>query len=139
MTLSWDGKQWAVVNVGNHTIALLGEDKNLVELPLLNFESLLREGRVARVFSERASQGYCGHCLGWLGASGEMLAEDIDSADPEGYRYWCSQQLGFLVEASPQIDFPFERGTICRALSNYVGILPSCNITALAQLCGDGE
>jgi putative transposase len=48
-TLSWDGKPWTVVNVGSNNVALLGENKSFVELPLQNMESLLQEGRLLRI------------------------------------------------------------------------------------------
>jgi transcriptional regulator with XRE-family HTH domain len=81
----------------------------------------------------RTCPGYCGHCLGWLGASTEMSATDSGTADPEGYRYWCSEQIGFLVAASPQIQVPFERETIQRALSGYIEMLAPVSFSALAE------
>jgi transposase InsO family protein len=48
-SLLWDGKPWTVVNIGASNISLLGENRNLIELPLLTIESLLRGGRLLRV------------------------------------------------------------------------------------------
>jgi transcriptional regulator with XRE-family HTH domain len=77
--------------------------------------------------------GFCGHCLGWLGDSSAIPAKETDSGDPEGYRFWCSQQIGFLVEASPQIQVPFERETIPRTLSGYIELLTPVSFSALAE------
>jgi transposase InsO family protein len=45
-SLSWDGKPWTILNVGNNNISLIGDNKNVVELPILAMEILLREGRL---------------------------------------------------------------------------------------------
>ena len=45
-TFSWDGKSWAVANVGQSMVGLLGEDEAFIEIPLLAFEKLLKEGRI---------------------------------------------------------------------------------------------
>jgi transcriptional regulator with XRE-family HTH domain len=81
----------------------------------------------------RSCPGYCGHCLGWLGDCSEIPAKVTDSGDPEGYRFWCCQQIGLLVEASPQIQAPFERETTQRALSRYIKTLTPVSLSALAE------
>jgi len=42
--ISWDGRNWEVVNVGETTVGLLS-DQNLSELPIATFETLIRENR----------------------------------------------------------------------------------------------
>ena len=42
--ISWDGRNWEVVNVGETAIGLLS-DRNLAELPIAAFEKLIRENR----------------------------------------------------------------------------------------------
>jgi putative transposase len=42
--VSWDGRNWEIVNVGETVIGLLS-DRNLAELPIVAFEKLIRENR----------------------------------------------------------------------------------------------
>ena len=42
--ISWDGRNWDVVNVGETTVGLLSDEK-LAEVPLAAFETLIRENR----------------------------------------------------------------------------------------------
>ena len=44
--IAWDGRAWAVVNVGEEIITLLGEDQAFTELPVSVLEHLAREGRI---------------------------------------------------------------------------------------------
>lgn len=46
--LIWDSKPWSVLNFGNNIIALLGEDKKFIELPIQAFESLLKTGGIRK-------------------------------------------------------------------------------------------
>jgi hypothetical protein len=46
--LIWDSKRWSVLNFGNNIVALLGEDKKLIELPIQAFESLLKTGGIRK-------------------------------------------------------------------------------------------
>jgi len=45
-TIAWDGRTWTIVNPGERTISLLGEDEALTELPVSVFEELTRQGRI---------------------------------------------------------------------------------------------
>jgi hypothetical protein len=45
-TITWDGGAWQVANIGSTTIALLGEDGKLLELPDSTVESLIEECRI---------------------------------------------------------------------------------------------
>ena len=44
--VTWDGRAWRVANIGGTTVALLGEDGSLLELPDATLESLVKQGRV---------------------------------------------------------------------------------------------
>jgi putative transposase len=44
--LSWDGKPWTVLNIGNHNLTLRGENDHVSELPISSMELLLQEGRL---------------------------------------------------------------------------------------------
>ncbi len=44
--VSWDSRTWKVVNIGERTVALLGENHTLTELPLSVAESLVRQDRL---------------------------------------------------------------------------------------------
>ena len=39
-TITWDGRMWRVLNLGDKTMSLLGEDEALTELPVAIFEQL---------------------------------------------------------------------------------------------------
>ncbi|MGO9274112.1 MAG: Mu transposase C-terminal domain-containing protein [Terriglobia bacterium] len=45
-TIAWDGRTWTIVNPGEKTISLLGEDESLTELPVSVFEELTKQGRI---------------------------------------------------------------------------------------------
>ncbi len=44
----WDGRGWQVANIGSTTVALLGEDGRLLELPAASLESLMKDGRLTQ-------------------------------------------------------------------------------------------
>ena len=46
LVVAWDGRTWTIVNPGENTISLLGEDEALTELPGSVFEKLTKEGRI---------------------------------------------------------------------------------------------
>jgi transposase InsO family protein len=46
--VTWDGRAWQVANIGSTTVAMLGEDGRLLELPAASLESLIREGRLTQ-------------------------------------------------------------------------------------------
>ena len=50
--ISWDGRNWEVVNVGETAIGLLS-DRNLTELPIAAFETLICENRAQMLPVER--------------------------------------------------------------------------------------
>jgi putative transposase len=46
-TVTWDGRIWNVVNIGETSVGLLSEDQRLTELPVTAFESFVRQNRIA--------------------------------------------------------------------------------------------
>jgi len=44
--VTWDGSAWHVANIGASTVALLGQDGRLLELPDATLESLVKKGRI---------------------------------------------------------------------------------------------
>jgi putative transposase len=47
--LSWDGKQQTIINLGDSTVSLMGEDGAFVDLPITLFEELVRQGKLTGV------------------------------------------------------------------------------------------
>ncbi len=47
--VTWDGRKWQIVNVGEHHVDILGENRSLIELPLDAFESLAKDGRIKQI------------------------------------------------------------------------------------------
>lgn len=45
--IMWDGRVSTIVNWGEKTVSLLGEDRALTEIPLETFETLVKDGRIA--------------------------------------------------------------------------------------------
>jgi transposase InsO family protein len=45
-SIVWDGRGWSVVNLGERTVSLLGEDRAFTEIPLEIFENLVKDGRI---------------------------------------------------------------------------------------------
>ncbi len=44
--VTWDSRVWKVINVGETTVSLLGDEQLFTELPLPAFEALVKEGRI---------------------------------------------------------------------------------------------
>ena len=53
--LEWDGQGWTVVNVGATMLGLVGDGHAFTELPIIAFERLVREGRIAGATGERTT------------------------------------------------------------------------------------
>ncbi len=45
-TVTWDSKDWKVINAGDTMVGLLGEEQCFTELPVPAFEALVKEGRI---------------------------------------------------------------------------------------------
>lgn len=50
--ITWDGRSWEVVNLGESTVGMLS-DQRLTELPIAAFETLIRENRAQVVSADR--------------------------------------------------------------------------------------
>src|SRR5206468_5522126 len=46
-SVMWDGRVSTIVNSGERTVSLLGEDRALTEIPRETFETLVKDGRIA--------------------------------------------------------------------------------------------
>jgi putative transposase len=44
--VTWDSRSWRILNLGQMTVSLLGEDQSISELPLAGFEALVKTGRI---------------------------------------------------------------------------------------------
>jgi transposase InsO family protein len=51
--VTWDGRAWQVANIGASTVALLGQDGRLLELPDATLESLVKQGRITQSSEDR--------------------------------------------------------------------------------------
>jgi putative transposase len=51
--VSWDGRTLKIVNIGDKTVSLVGQDRSLVEVPIDGFEALVREGRITSSGGDR--------------------------------------------------------------------------------------
>jgi len=45
-SIMWDGRVSTIVNSGEKTVSLLGEDRALTEIPVETFETLIKDGRI---------------------------------------------------------------------------------------------
>jgi transposase InsO family protein len=45
-SVQWDGKGWTIVNLGETSVGLIGENNAFVELPIVAFEKLVQESRI---------------------------------------------------------------------------------------------
>lgn len=44
--IQWDGRGWRILNIGETTIGLTGEDETFTEVPIMAFERLIRDRRI---------------------------------------------------------------------------------------------
>jgi len=47
--VTWDGRLWSVLNLGDTSVSLLSEDHRLTEIPVKAFETLVREDRLKAI------------------------------------------------------------------------------------------
>lgn len=47
--VSWDGRLWSVLNLGDTAVSVLSEDQQLREIPVMTFETLVCEGRLKAI------------------------------------------------------------------------------------------
>ena len=55
--ITWDGRIWDVVNLGETAVSMLSGDQGLTELPIPAFETLIRENRLQVVGTEPEAAG----------------------------------------------------------------------------------
>src|SRR5437667_414001 len=55
-SVTWDSRVWKSVNLGERVVSLLGEDDAFTEIPLVTFEGLVREERIAPTASLVSSE-----------------------------------------------------------------------------------
>ncbi len=118
--LLWDDRQWQVLNVGTNLVALLGQDRNFVEVPVTAMEGLMLRGRV------QAPEG--GQPSGVQGKSATRklaaaTSEDLETASTR-VRLVRGHLNGCLDE---------HPGVSARTLRLWVQ-----RYTAAEQACGDG-
>lgn len=53
--VTWDGRLWSVVNLGDASISLLSEDQHLTEIPVTVFETLVRDNRLKAISDDTGS------------------------------------------------------------------------------------
>jgi transposase InsO family protein len=106
-SLTWNGNNWKVVNVGDGQVSLVGTDQNLVELPQATVETLIQEGKMAGI-SE--SDDFTTHPV-IKQALAEASKEDFDLANRR-----CEIVRLFLVGA----PLPENHGLSERTLQRHV-------------------
>ncbi|PYV20390.1 MAG: hypothetical protein DMG27_23180, partial [Acidobacteria bacterium] len=70
LAVAWDGRTWTILNPGERTISLLGEDEALTELLVSVFEKLTKEGRIHGLPAKQECAGRPETAV--LAAAGEM-------------------------------------------------------------------
>lgn len=53
--ITWDGRPWSIVNLGDTSVSLLSADQKLAEIPAAAFQSLVADNRLTIISSETAS------------------------------------------------------------------------------------
>jgi transposase InsO family protein len=59
-SIAWDGRHSTIVNAGEKTVSLLGEDRAFTEVPRQIFEGLVRDGRVVGAGAPPSESKNCG-------------------------------------------------------------------------------
>ncbi len=77
-SITWDGRISKIVNSGEKTISLLGEDHAFAEMPFETFETLVKEGRIAGTEPDVASG---------LGTSSLLAAASEDDLKVANHRF----------------------------------------------------
>jgi len=123
-TVTWDGHQWKVVNLGETTVSLLSDDQRLTELPLHLLESLISQNRICVISSGDTS--------------GSIIYERISRAR-ESDLHIANQRARVIGQYLESGKFPCETDTTRRTFfrwlaqyraaeassgSGYLGLLP---------------
>jgi putative transposase len=124
--LWWDGRPWTVLNPGATEVTLLSEDQQLKALPIEVVDTLLRNGKITGLPSQRESDGQTAAAMLLEQASPQHLETALQ-------RY---RALGNPAEAavSPRTLRRWRarwRASEASSGNGYVGLLPDWNA------CGD--
>jgi putative transposase len=126
--ITWDGRLWSVVNLGETSVSLLSEQQRLTELPVTVFESLIRENRMQMAAGEsdlgngapisdrlsRASEADLKVATYRSGVIGRYLDSGTLPAGPEVPKRTFLRWLGRYRKAEATCG------------SGFVGLLPQC-------------
>jgi putative transposase len=125
-TIAWDGRTWTVVNPGEKTVRLLGEDEALTELPVAVFEKLTKEGRIQGLSAKRESEAHTEIAV--LAAAGER---DLSVANRRFNAVRCELRGEPAPPASSRVSARTLRLWVSRYRkaeayfgSGYLGLLP---------------
>jgi len=136
-TIAWDGQTWTVVNPGEKTVSLLGEDEALTELPVAVFEKLTKEGRIRGLSAKRESEAQ--REIAVLAAAGER---DLSVAN----RRFNAVRCELRGEPAPPASSRVSARTLRLWVSRYrkpklilaVGISDSCHAVVSEETAGAG-
>ena len=109
--VTWDSRPWKILNLGQTTVSLLGEDQSISELPLEGFEALVKTGRILGARSNGPTVPNC-----------EVLELISNASEAElrraNDRYkWVCQSLQGNVSESEGVPVPGR--TLRRWVSRY--------------------
>lgn len=124
--LFWDGKQRTIVNIGNSTISLLGEDGAFVDLPITLFEELARQGKITGMAAQTGS--------GMNAEAGGLVAEASPDALREANRRYeviwhrlngaQGEEHGDVSERTVRHWLACYRKAEARYGCGYIGLIP---------------
>lgn len=125
-TLTWDGRIWKVVNIGETSAGLLSEDQRLSELPITAIETLICQNRIQVICSDSGHGFNSAICERLSGAS----ESDLHVANQRARMirdYLESDRLPAAMEATRRTFFRWltrYREAEARHGAGYVGLLP---------------
>ena len=108
--VTWDGRIWEIVNLGERSVSLLSEDRTVIDLPIVAFAALARENRLEVDADER---GF---------TIDEAIGEQLSRASPADLRAatYRSGVIGQYLETGdlpPNINISTR--TVFRWLAKY--------------------
>lgn len=108
-TAEWNGRVLTIVNVGESTVGLLGQDQKFSEMPTTTFETLVRTGRIVAV-STRTEKDMSDNLTAILvGASEEELKE-------------ANRRCDLVCRRLRGEDLPADNNVSDRALRRWVAL-----------------
>ena len=123
-SVTWDSRVWKIVNLGERVVSLLGEDDAFTEIPLVTFEGLVREQRIAPTGSLVSSES---KALQFLATASE---EDLKVANRryEFVQQWLNGERISDQASVPERTLRFWIACYRQAKeqygSGYVGLIP---------------